>query len=47
MKLLTGRVLFAKKLKDSPLAIVDKRRRAHNVSEVMNLTEDLKGKVRF
>jgi ribose-phosphate pyrophosphokinase len=28
---------FAKKLNDAPLAIVDKRRSAHNVSEVMNL----------
>jgi len=36
---------FAKKLNDSPLAIVDKRRSAHNVSEVMNLIGDVKGKV--
>lgn len=37
---------FAKKLNDAPLAIVDKRRSAHNVSEVMNLIGDVKGKVR-
>lgn len=36
---------FAKKLSDAPLAIVDKRRSAHNVSEVMNLIGDVKGKV--
>jgi ribose-phosphate pyrophosphokinase len=36
---------FAKKLNDSPLAIVDKRRSAHNVSEVMNLIGDVSGKV--
>lgn len=36
---------FAKKLNDSPLAIVDKRRSAHNVSEVMNLIGDVRGKV--
>ena len=30
----------------APLAIVDKRRSAHNVSEVMNLIGDVKGKVR-
>lgn len=36
---------FAKKLNDAPLAIVDKRRSAHNVSEVMNLIGDVKGKV--
>ncbi|KIZ07375.1 ribose-phosphate pyrophosphokinase [Monoraphidium neglectum] len=35
---------FAKKLNDAPLAIVDKRRSAHNVSEVMNLIGDVKGK---
>lgn len=34
-----------KKLNDAPLAIVDKRRSAHNVSEVMNLIGDVKGKV--
>ncbi|GLJ49746.1 hypothetical protein SUGI_1055960 [Cryptomeria japonica] len=28
---------FAKKLFDTPLAIVDKRRHGHNVFEVMNL----------
>ena len=32
-------------LNDAPLAIVDKRRSAHNVSEVMNLIGDVKGKV--
>ena len=37
---------FAKKLNDAPLAIVDKRRSAHNVSEVMNLIGDVRGKVR-
>jgi ribose-phosphate pyrophosphokinase len=36
---------FAKKLNDAPLAIVDNRRSAHNVSEVMNLIGDVKGKV--
>ena len=36
---------FAKKLNDAPLAIIDKRRSAHNVSEVMNLIGDVKGKV--
>ncbi|BDA46888.1 Ribose-phosphate pyrophosphokinase 1, chloroplastic [Coccomyxa sp. Obi] len=36
---------FAKKLNDAPLAIVDKRRSAHNVSEVMNLIGDVKDKV--
>jgi ribose-phosphate pyrophosphokinase len=36
---------FAKKLNDAPLAIVDKRRSSHNVSEVMNLIGDVKGKV--
>lgn len=36
---------FAKKLNDAPLAIVDKRRSAHNVSEVMNLIGDVHGKV--
>ncbi|XP_077211238.1 ribose-phosphate pyrophosphokinase 1 isoform X2 [Tasmannia lanceolata] len=36
---------FAKKLSDAPLAIVDKRRQGHNVSEVMNLIGDVKGKV--
>ncbi|KAK9843465.1 hypothetical protein WJX81_004239 [Elliptochloris bilobata] len=36
---------FAKKLNDAPLAIVDKRRSAHNESEVMNLIGDVRGKV--
>lgn len=36
---------FAKKLNDAPLAIVDKRRSAHNVSNVMNLIGDVRGKV--
>eukprot|EP00898_Chlorokybus_atmophyticus_P007692 jgi/Chlat1/7924/Chrsp68S07357 len=36
---------FAKKLSDAPLAIIDKRRSAHNVAEVMNLIGDVKGKV--
>jgi ribose-phosphate pyrophosphokinase len=36
---------FAKKLNDAPLAIVDKRRSAHNVSEVMNLIGDVDGKI--
>uniref|UniRef100_A0A7S3QM30 ribose-phosphate diphosphokinase n=1 Tax=Dunaliella tertiolecta TaxID=3047 RepID=A0A7S3QM30_DUNTE len=36
---------FAKKLNDAPLAIVDKRRSGHNVSEVMNLIGDVRGKV--
>lgn len=36
---------FAKKLNDAPLAIVDKRRSAHNESEVMNLIGDVDGKV--
>ncbi|KAL0033245.1 hypothetical protein WJX77_000313 [Trebouxia sp. C0004] len=36
---------FAKKLNDAPLAIVDKRRSSHNVSEVMNLIGDVKDKV--
>ena len=36
---------FAKKLSDAPLAIVDKRRSAHNVSEVVNIIGDVKGKV--
>lgn len=34
---------FAKKL-DCPIAIVDKRRRAHNVAEVENIIGDVKGK---
>ena len=36
---------FAKKLNDAPLAIVDKRRSAHNVSEVMNVIGEVTGKV--
>eukprot|EP00271_Cylindrocystis_brebissonii_P020055 TRINITY_DN6482_c0_g1_i1.p1 TRINITY_DN6482_c0_g1~~TRINITY_DN6482_c0_g1_i1.p1 ORF type:complete len:442 (+),score=52.03 TRINITY_DN6482_c0_g1_i1:198-1523(+) len=36
---------FAKKLSDAPLAIVDKRRQGHNISEVMNLIGDVRGKV--
>ncbi|GMJ15090.1 hypothetical protein like AT2G35390 [Hibiscus trionum] len=36
---------FAKTLSAAPLAIVDKRRHAHNVAEVMNLIGDVKGKV--
>ncbi|KAK8574446.1 hypothetical protein V6N13_034282 [Hibiscus sabdariffa] len=36
---------FPKKLSDAPLAIVDKRRHGHNVTEVMNLIGDVKGKV--
>ncbi len=35
---------FAKKLNDAPLAIIDKRRQAHNVAEVMNVVGDVKGK---
>ncbi|NEQ31806.1 MAG: ribose-phosphate pyrophosphokinase [Leptolyngbya sp. SIO4C5] len=35
---------FAKKLDDAPLAIIDKRRQAHNVAEVMNLIGDVEGK---
>ena len=35
---------FAKKLGDAPLAIIDKRRQAHNVAEVMNLIGDVRGK---
>ena len=36
---------FAKQFNDAPLAIVDKRRSAHNVSEVMNVIGEVKGKV--
>jgi len=36
---------FAKKLNDAPLAIIDKRRTAHNQAEVMNLIGDVDGKV--
>ncbi|WP_299413675.1 ribose-phosphate pyrophosphokinase [Acaryochloris sp. IP29b_bin.148] len=35
---------FAKKLDDAPLAIIDKRRQAHNVAEVMNVVGDVEGK---
>ncbi len=35
---------FAKKLNDAPLAIIDKRRQAHNVAEVMNVIGDVRGK---
>jgi ribose-phosphate pyrophosphokinase len=35
---------FAKKLNDAPLAIIDKRRQAHNVAQVMNLIGDVAGK---
>ncbi len=36
---------FAKKLNEAPLAIIDKRRQAHNDVEVMNLIGDVRGKV--
>jgi ribose-phosphate pyrophosphokinase len=35
---------FAKALDDAPLAIIDKRRQAHNVAEVMNVIGDVRGK---
>ena len=35
---------FAKKLNDAPLAIIDKRRQAHNVAEVMNVVGDVADK---
>ncbi len=35
---------FAKKLNDAPLAIIDKRRQAHNVAEVLNVIGDVQGK---
>lgn len=35
---------FAKKLGDAPLAIIDKRRQAHNVAEVLNVIGDVAGK---
>lgn len=35
---------FAKKLDDAPLAIIDKRRQAHNIAEVFNVIGDVKGK---
>ena len=34
---------LAKRLNDAPLAIIDKRRQAHNVAEVMNLVGDVEG----
>ena len=37
--------VLALQLNDAPLAIVDKRRSSHNVSEVMNLIGDVKDKV--
>lgn len=35
---------FAKKLNDAPLAIIDKRRQAHNIAEVLNVIGDVAGK---
>jgi ribose-phosphate pyrophosphokinase len=35
---------FAKKLNDAPLAIIDKRRQAHNVAEVLNVIGDVRDK---
>jgi ribose-phosphate pyrophosphokinase len=35
---------FANKLNDAPLAIIDKRRQAHNMAEVMNVVGDVRGK---
>lgn len=35
---------FAKKLNDAPIAIIDKRRQAHNVAEVLNVVGDVAGK---
>ncbi|MCX5963458.1 MAG: ribose-phosphate pyrophosphokinase [Cyanobacteria bacterium] len=35
---------FASRLRDAPLAIIDKRRQAHNVAEVMNVVGDVRGK---
>ncbi|MGB3298361.1 MAG: ribose-phosphate diphosphokinase, partial [Phormidesmis sp.] len=35
---------FAKMLDDAPLAIIDKRRQAHNVAEVMNIVGDVEGR---
>ena len=35
---------FAKKLDDAPLAIIDKRRQAHNEVDVMNVIGDVEGK---
>lgn len=36
---------YAKKLDDAPIAIIDKRRREHNVAEVMTVVGDVEGKV--
>merc|ERR1711939_1163615 len=36
---------FAKRMDDAPLAIIDKRRSAHNVAEVMNVIGDVEGKI--
>jgi len=35
---------FASRLGDAPLAIIDKRRQAHNIAEVMNVVGDVRGK---
>lgn len=35
---------FAKKLNDSPIAIIDKRRTKHNEAEVLNVVGEVKGK---
>ncbi len=35
---------LAKRLNDAPLAIIDKRRQAHNIAEVMNVIGDVRGK---
>lgn len=35
---------FANRLGDAPLAIIDKRRQAHNIAEVMNVVGDVRGK---
>ncbi len=36
---------FAKKLNDSPIAIIDKRRSQHNVAEVLSVVGDVRGKI--
>ncbi len=36
---------FAKKLNDSPIAIIDKRRSQHNVAEVLTVVGDVEGKI--
>jgi len=36
---------FAKKLSDSPIAIIDKRRSQHNVAEVLTVVGDVEGKI--